>query len=207
MRSMALDAQGGPSAPEGKLVALVERVWAGLWSWGLATLVVMLSPGLAMWPLAHPDDRDYVIENDLDPDQRLAIIKTMLLLAAVVAVVYLGYHLLRVRRGGRGGLPESARRLNRYAFVIAAAPALSVLSHRGIEEKHEFITLVVIGIATGILSVFVYRVLGLRAPKRMPELLRWKWLPPLVALMLGLFYGLFASYLALLDHRNLGTHI
>jgi len=207
MRSMALDAQGAPSVPEGKLVAFVERVWAGLWSWGLTALVVALSPGLAMWPLAHPDDRDYVLENDLDPDQRLAIIKTMLLLAAVVAVVYLGYHVLRMRRGGRGGFPESARRLNRYAFVIAATPALSVLSHRGIEEKHEFITLVVIAIATGILSAFVYRVLGLRAPKRMPELLRWKWLPPLVAIALGLFYGLFLSYLALLDHRNLGTHI
>lgn len=207
MRSMALDAQGGPSGAEGKLTALVERVVAGFWSWGLWALVVALSPGLAMWPLAHPDDRDYVLENDLDPDQRLAIIKTMVLLAAVVAVVYLAYHLVRVRRGGRGGFGESARKLNHYAFVLAATPALSVLSHRGIEEKHEFLTLVVIAITTGILCAFVYRVLGLRAPKRVPELIRWRWLPPLVALGLGVFYGLFASHLALLDHRNLGTHI
>lgn len=211
MPPMALDAQKAAAAPdgrlEGKLVRLVDRVVTGFWSWGLVTLVVMLSPGLAMWPLGHPDDRDYVVENDLDPDQRLAIIKTMLVLGMAVAVVYLAYHLVRARRGGGGGLGESARRLNRYAFVVAAAPALSVLSHRGIENKHGFITLVVIAIATGILSVWVYRVLGLRTPKRVPELLRWKWLPPLVALGLGAFYGLYASHLALLDHRNLGTHI
>jgi uncharacterized membrane protein len=204
---MALDAHDAASVPKGKLVALVDRVVAGFWAWGLTTLVVVLSPGLAMWPLAHPDDRDYVVDNDLDPDQRLAIVKTMLLLGAVVALVYLAYHLVRVRRGDRGGLPESARRLNRYAFVVAAAPPLSVLSHRGIEDKHEFLTLVVIAIATGILAAFVHRVLGLRTPKRVPELLRWRWLPPLVALVLGLFYGLYASHLALLDHRNLGTHI
>jgi uncharacterized membrane protein len=207
MRPMALDAQKAVAATDGKLVALVERVWAGLWSWGLTTIVVALSPGLAMWPLAHPDDRDYVVENDLDPDQRLAIVKTMLLLGVVVGLVYLVWHVVRVRRGGRGGFGESARTLNRYAFVVAAAPVLSVLSHRGIEEKHEFITLVIIGIATGLFCAFIYRVLGLRAPKRMPELIRWRWLPPLFALGLGLFYGLFASYLALLDHRNLGTHI
>jgi uncharacterized membrane protein len=200
-------ATGTPGKVTGKLAALVDRVVAGFWSWGLTTALVALSPGLAMWPLAHPDDRDFVIDNDLDPDQRLAILKTMLLLGVGVAVVYLGYHLLRMRRGDRGGLGESARRLNRYAFVVLAAPALSVLSHRGIEDKHEFVTLTVIAIATGILSVFVYRVLGLRAPKRVPELIRWRWLPPLVALALGAFYGLYLSHLALLDHRNLGTHI
>jgi uncharacterized membrane protein len=193
--------------PEGRLVALVDRVVSGFWSWGLTTALVALSPGLAMWPLAHPDDRDYVIDNDLDPDQRLAIIKTMLLLGLGVALVYLAYHLLRVHRGDRGAFGESARRLNHYTFVLMAAPVLSVLSHRGIEVKHEFLTLVVIGVATGILSAFVYRVLGLRAPKRMPELIRWRWLPPLMALSLGAFYGLYLSHLALLDHRNLGTHI
>jgi uncharacterized membrane protein len=207
MRSMALDAQGSNAAPEGKLVALVDRVVAGFWSWGLVTLVVMLSPGLAMWPLAHPDDRDYVVDNDLDPDQRLAIIKTMLVLGAAVALVYLAYHVLRIRRGGSGGIGESARRLNHWAFVLAAAPAISVLSHRGIEEKHEFVTLVVIAVATAILGMFAWRVLGLRAPKPVPERIRWRWLPPLVALGLGIFYAYYASHLALLDHRNLGTHI
>ncbi len=226
MRSMAWDEQseGGREAasassaagaaagmpagkPDGRLVALVERVVAGFWSWGLLTTLIALSPGLAMWPLAHPDDRDYVIDNDLDPDQRMAIVKTMLLLGLGVALVYLAYHLVRVRRGYRGGLGETARRINYYAFVLLAAPAFSVLSHRGIEIKHEFVTLTVIAITTGILSGFAYRLLGLRVPKTVPELVRWRWLPPLVALSLALFYAFYASHLALLDHRNLGTHI
>ncbi|MCX4244485.1 DUF2079 domain-containing protein [Paraliomyxa miuraensis] len=187
--------------------AFVERVVAGFWSWGLVALLVVISPGLAMWPLAHPDDRDYVIANDLDADQRVAIIKTMLLLALPMALCYLGFHLVRLRRGGRPSLGDSARRLNRFAFVIMVAPLLAVLAHRGIEEKHEFLTLVVIGVCTGILGVFTHRVLGLRTPKSVPELIRWRWLPPLCAMGLAVFYALYASHLALLDHRNLGTHV
>lgn len=210
MRSMASDAQttgAPPPEPPTRLVAFIERVWAGFWSWGLTTILVVLSPGLAMWPMAHPDAQDYVINNDLDPDQRTAIIKTMLLLGLGVALVYLVYHVLRARRGGTGGLGRSAQRLNRYAFVIMAMPLLAVMAHRGIETRHMFITLVLIAICTGLLSVFVYRLLGLRAPKSIPEIIRWRWLPPLCAGLLIVGYAAFVSYLALLDHRNLGTHV
>ncbi len=207
-------ADGGarpPARVPGRLDALVERVVAAFWSWGLVALLVAVAPGLASWPLAHPSDRDYIVENDLDPAQRVAILETMLLLAVPMVLVYLGAHLVRARRGGRAGGPvrlgDSVRLLNRFVFVVMAAPLLAVLSHRGIEEQHEFVTLTIIGICTATLGVFVYRVLGLRAPKTVPELVRWRWLPPLVAMGLAVLYAAYSSHLALLEHRNLDTHV
>lgn len=200
---------GAATATRGaSLVRFTDRVLSHVFSWGLLTIAIGLAPGLAVWPLLHPDELDFIINGALDVDLRLAVLEAMgLSLLAVLALYGLAYLLLRLR-GPKLSFAETALRLNRYSFVVVALPLLTALMHRGIEVQHEFITLVLIGVITAVLGVFIHRLLA-----NWPELpagrepVPWPRLVPFVVIGLFLFYAIYISSLALLDHRNLGTHV
>lgn len=206
---------GGPEAPPPagppmtRFDRFVDRIVTAFWSWGWLTTLILVCPGLALWPLMHEEERDFVMNNDLAVDQRYAIIKLMFGSAVVLGGAYLGYALWRRTKGARGGLAEAADRLNYYGFVVLSFPFIAALLDRGIEAKHEFITLTLVAIVTIIWGIFIYRLTGLRPeldPATTPPPRRGWW-PLLAVVGLFAFYGLYLSYFALLDHRNLGTHI
>lgn len=204
-----------PPAPSRPLTSrfdrAVDRLVTGFWSWGWLTLLILVCPGLALWPLIHEEERKFVMANDLAVDQRGAIIQMMIGSALIIGCAYVGYFLVRRARGRVGSFADAARRLNYFGFVVLSLPFLAALLHRGIEAKHEFITLTLIAIVTLVWGAFIYRLTGLfpePEPRVEPAGPRWKALLPWAAVFgLFAFYGLSLSYFALLDHRNLGTHI
>lgn len=178
-------------------------------SWGWLTILIGLAPGMTMWTLAQ-SDREFVIENDLAVRKRMDMLEWMVASMAVVALVYLGVWAYRRFRGRREQFADVAHALNRYAFLLTVTPFIGALAHRGIETKHRFITLLLCGGIALAFGVLVYRVAALlerRATSR-PSNARWRELAPVIAMVaIGAFYAWYMSSLALLDHRNLGTHI
>jgi uncharacterized membrane protein len=196
-----------PASPanDNRLQQLFDEVVASLRSWGILLILVGIAPGLAAWPLLNADELAFVVENNLAIDFRKQIIVWMVLSLVTVVGFYLVAQLALLRRGVRVRFGQAARRLNRYTFVVIALPFFVVLLHRGIETEHEFLVLVIMAIITGILGVFIYRLLSGRGLDE--EQLRRVWLPPLMLALVGAYYAGYLSYMALLDHRNLGTHI
>lgn len=207
-----MDSPPSPPAPAPpsatRLQRLADRTVEALRSWGIVLVLIGVAPGLAAWPLLHEEELAYVIDNDLAPELRKQVVLWMAASFSIVLGFYVVAQLALRRRGLSMSFGETARRLNRFTFVAIAAPLFTALLHRGIETKHEFLTLVVIGIITALLGVFIHRLIAMRpdAPAGL-ERVRRRWLPPLVLALVGLFYAGYLSYLSLLDHHNLGTHV
>ena len=196
---------GGDST---RLLRLTDEVVHALRSWGILLALIGVAPGLAAWPLLNVEELSYVVENNLPIEFRKAIVVWMMSsLALVVGFYAIAYAVLR-RRGGEGSFGDTAQRLNRYTFVAIAAPFFTVLFNRGIETQHEFLTLLVIAFITGVFGVFIHRLLVSR-PEQASDFgeIRRRWLPPLMLALIAAYYAGYLSYMALLDHRNLGTHI
>ena len=187
----------------------VERVVAASLSWGWLTVVIGLGTGLTAWTLAA-DDRVFVIENDLRVPQRFEALEWMGIATVVVFTVYGAVWAWRRFKGSGEHFGEIAQSLNRYAFVLALSPLFGGLAYRGLEAKHKFITLLLCaGITVG-MGVLIYRVAALveRPASLAAKRRRFSELAPALALIaIGCFYAWYMSSLALLDHRNLGTHI
>lgn len=190
------------------LARLVDVVSAHLFSWGLVTVLIGLSPGLAIWPLLNYEHIDFVATGALDQDLRLEVMESMALSLGCTLVLY-GLVFLWLRRGKKTlTFADVAHELNRFCAVICALPLLTTLMHQGIESDHQFITLTIMAVITGIMATFVHRVLALRPSvpahlERQPDPV-W---PSSVVWGLFAFYAVYMGSLALLDHRNLGTHV
>ena len=199
----------GDRSADSALLRLTDLIVHHVRGWGIVTILVGLGAGLAIWPLLHHDQLDYILVGDqLDVEQRLQIVKYMAGALAGVLAMYLAAFLLLRRQVPRLSLYDAFVRLNRYTFVIACLPFLTALMQRGIERQHQFITLLFIAIVTTCFGVLIYRLYESRPePPPNEEKVRWPWAPPIVVVGLFLFYSLYVSHLALLDHRNLGTHV
>lgn len=190
------------------LARFVDFVSGHALSWGIVTVLVGMAPGLALWPLLHYDQIGFIVTGQLDRDLRVDMLLFMAVsLVAVLATYGLAYAWLR-RRDRSVTFTETARQLNRFTFVIAVLPLLSALMHQGIETDHPFITLTIIAVITGAMATFIHRVLAQRPSLPVgvepPPSPHW---PAAVVWGLFAFYAIYMSSLAMLDHRNLGTHI
>lgn len=198
-----------PSSEEASpLVRFFDHFFEGLWSWAAVMILVGLTPALAIWPLAHLDKIEFIVDNLLDITLRRQLLGMMFVSLVLVSGAYgFAWWLLR-RRGSNLSFGEVAKRINRYTFILIPAPLLTALMHPSIESRHEFITLLLIVILTICAGVLFYRLLELRpgGPAHR-EVLRRRWLPVAVLLFIYLFYALYLSFLAILDHVTLGTHI
>lgn len=192
-----------PDAPDTPL----GRLFEALTSWFFVTCAVAAAPALAIWPLAHHDELGGLVNNSLDVDLRSELVLAVLGSMVVVLGLYTAAHFVMRRETGLRGLPDTFRQLNRYTFVVVILPVLVHLLHPGIESSNRIFTLALIALTSGFFAVFVYRVL--ERPAGSPErpvgtdtkAVHW-------ALVVGafVFYASYMSYLALLDHRNIGTH-
>src|SRR5690606_42126881 len=88
----------------------VDRLVTGFWSWGWLTLLILVCPGLALWPLIHEEERKFVIANDLAVEQRGAIIQMMIGSALIIGRPYVRYFLVRRARGRVGTVADASRR-------------------------------------------------------------------------------------------------
>jgi len=180
------------------------RLFDALTSWFFVTCVIAVAPALAIWPAAHADELDHVVSNQLDVDLRVDFITAIAISAVVVFGFYALAHALTRRHTGLAGFPETCRQLNRYTHIIIVLPVLVHLLNPGIESSNRLFTLALIAICTGFVAVFVYRLQETPPPKpRHNRVTAVHW-----GLVVGafVFYGGFMSYLAVLDHRNIGTH-
>ncbi len=202
-----MDANRSPSPDEETEPNLMGKVFDALTSWLFITCAIAVAPALAVWPLAHHDELDNLVSNSLDTDLRVELLKAMGLSAVLVFAFYVGVHALFRRAAGWRALPETCRQLNRYAFVVLILPVLVHLLQPGIESSDRIFTMALVTLTSGFFAVFVYRILE-PTPGRAPKLrtgdvqaIHW-------ALVVGafVFYASYMSYLAVLDHRNIGTH-
>lgn len=185
----------------------INRLVEHFTRWGVLLVAVGLAPGVALWPLAHYEELDFIINGKLDIDLRLSIVKWMIVSLAIIVGCYAAAYAWIRRQDESVTVSTVATGLNRYTFVLLMAPVMTGLMHGGIEAKHEYVTLTLIAVAIGFFSVFIYRLLE-RLPERSePETTSWAWLPSAAVVGLFAFYAYYMSSLVLLDHRNLGTHI
>ena len=187
----------------------IEGMFRGMWEWGVLFCLIAVALGLALWPLTDVDSIHYIVKNDLSVVQRS---KALLAVAISAVVTTVGYLLvwLRARRREPGlGLAESFRRTNHYAFVMLALPMMTALGVVRIETKHPVFTAFLSVMITGLVMLFLYRVLKRKLdpghepfqPARSPRAA----LAFFVAALLG--YAALMTYYALIDHHNLGTAI
>lgn len=179
-----------------------------MWSlvgWLPVSLAIAVSPGLALWPLLHEPLRGYMVDNDLSIEYRGAILESMGWSAIAVLVLYgIGWVWMRDRQPGlRVG--EACRRINRYAFIALGLPLMSAFAVDDFEvDEVALSTLILLGVGS-MLVVWVYRLSA--STSRFESLADGSArLPRVLTALLGLGYFGAVSYLALLDHRNLGTH-
>ncbi len=186
---------------------LMGQMFDALTSWLFVTVAIAVAPALAVWPLAHHDELEALVGNALDSDLRFALLGAMAISALIVGAFYAGAHALLRRGAPWSTFPQTCRQLNRYAFVVVILPVLVHLLQPGIESSDRIFTLALIAITSGFVAVFAYRILEPRPGQKPkvrptePQSIHW-------ALVAGafVFYASYISYLAVLDHRNIGTH-
>lgn len=184
--------------------SLLDRLFAGVTSWIALTVAIMAAPGLAIWQVSHLDEIEYVNSNKLDPDLRFDVLGAVGISVLIGLIAYAAIGFVLRRNGTRMSVPELCRGLNRYTFVLLALPLVTAAMSRGVEVSNPLFTLSAIGASTALIALFAYRLraggkLPLKGP---PETIHW-------VLVAGAFtfYAGMMSYLAVLDHRNIGTHI
>lgn len=183
------------------------KLFDALTSWLFVTCVIAVAPALAVWPLSHSYELDNVVSNNLDIDLRVDLMIAMVISAALVGSFYAAVHFVTRRETGIAGFAETCRRLNSYTFVVVLFPVLVHLLNPGIESENRLFTLTLVALTSGFFAVFVYRLLeplqGKPRAERTNEVTAVHW-----ALVVGafVFYASYMSYLAILDHRNIGTH-
>lgn len=205
-----MDAQASPHRDDPPVPArlrAIDGLVRAATSWLALTLAIAVAPALAVWPLLHFDEIEFVLENKLDSDLRVDILEAMALSAVCVFAFYVATHFWLRSKRAAVDFATTCRELNRYTFVTLTFPIVTGLLYRDMEAHHEILTLTLIAIVTGFAAVFIYRLhelVDMRTRQR-PKAPTWKhWLG---VCLLFAFYGGYLSFLALLDHRNLGTHI
>jgi uncharacterized membrane protein len=186
--------------------SILGAMVAAATSWGAVFAVVAVAPALAVWPLAHHHELDYVLDNNIDGAYRTELLTWIVVSVVIVAGLYGLVHAWLRRRGEARDLETTVRLLNRYAFVVASFPLLVVVMNHGIEREHDLFVLTLLAPITALWGVFIYRVHELvRRERPAPARPTWKH----AAAIGGAFaiYALYIGYLALVDHRNADTHI
>ncbi|MCR9162404.1 MAG: DUF2079 domain-containing protein [Nannocystaceae bacterium] len=182
----------------------MDRLVANALSWFALTVAIVLVPGLTYWQVANVHEIGYVNTNQLDADLRYDVVETMGVSALVGLAAYLGVFVYLRRKGIEVSVREVFVGLNRYTFVLLAIPLLTAAMSRGIEVSHPLFTLALIAAATVIITMFIHRLRSDKPPlaSGAPTTIHWA----LVAAAFTFYAGMM-SYLAVLDHRNIGTHI
>lgn len=182
----------------------LDRLVTNAMSWFALTVAIVVVPGLTYWQVSNVHEIGYVNDNQLDADLRYDVVEAMGLSAVVGLLAYGCVYLYLRRTGIQATLQEVFRGLNRYTFVLLAVPLLTAAMSRGIENSHPLFTLTLLMGATVLITLFLHRLRAHKAPLENgePKLVHW-------ALVAGAFtfYAGMMSYLAVLDHRNIGTHI
>lgn len=197
-------------APKERVLRAIEAAFAQAWRWGPLYFLIAISPGLALWPLLHPNALPYIVKNNLSIGQRFGVLNMVALSLAATTVVYVTLWLRRRRSEPGLSFGTFVGAANRYAFILVALPLLAALNVPRIEVKQEIFTSFLMVAVTALAMVFFYRVLGLRrfAPPtdpftparhaRIAHAVLW-------AAIIG-YAALFCHYTTL-DHRNLGTTV
>jgi len=190
-------------------VRAIEGMFRGMWEWGVLYCLIAVSLGLALWPLKDIETIRYIARNDLSVVQRSQVLLTVAVSVVVTTAAYL-LRWLRARRSEPGlGIAESFKRTNRYAFVLLALPLMTALGVQRLETKAPVFTGFLSVTITGLVMVFLYRVLKLKlspghepfqAARRPGAALAF-----FVTAVLG--YAALMTYYAVIDHQNLGTAI
>jgi uncharacterized membrane protein len=175
-------------------------------AWGWFAGLLGLGLGLSAW-MAVRFDLEYIVDNTLEVEDRKRALAFMLASLALTVFVYVA-SFVRARRSDRTiSFEESSRALNRRALPLIGIPIAMPLFDPKLGTKHELISLLLIGVLTVLFGVWFHRRLEARAkleetPRRLSSQL-----PTVLVVGIAAAYALYASHLALLDHRNLGTHI
>ncbi len=186
------------------LASVVEHVLRHLREWLAIALLAGWMLGVSVWSLLHPSKLGELIENDLERADRHHLVAAAFAGVAATLIGYWTVYRVHRARGYGGSATTVLSGVSRYAFMLIGAPLLTFLV-APLESKHEILTLFFIGILGVLAGVLAYRA-GDGRSLQAAEGPLWRcssfwWLIGAAAL-----YGAGMSYLAVVDHRNLGTH-
>jgi uncharacterized membrane protein len=183
------------------------------YEWGLIAAIIGIGPGLAIGILRHIPKLEFVLANDLPTEERFGLVKWAFGSLAVVLVAYMVGWLRARKADASTNLSEYARRQNGRWLVLAGLPIGAQLASSQLEKDEPVLTLVLCAILAIGVAGWRYFASGPSASPTestasdRPSFWRGERLPTLIAAGLGIGYAVAASFLSILDHHNLGTHV
>ena len=187
-----------------RLILVIENWVTALRTWGLWTLLLLVSPAWILWPLLHPSKSSYLVHNDLSLPDQLNIVLWMSLSALIMGC---GYFLWIFRSRKRKTIHQAASQLNAMLMWMLGFALFPLLQLEGIEKKSPFFTFAIILLITGFAarSFLAFALLAKKTISARPG--AWRRLLPLSLLVLAiLLYAWVFSTLSISHYRGFRTN-
>jgi uncharacterized membrane protein len=175
-----------------------------LTGWLLLAVLIGACPGLFLWQAAHLGNGDFLLDNQLPPEQRRALFAWVGGSTAIVLAGYLAYGLTRRSRPG-WSMSAIFRDINRYTLVLLALPLFNLLRIDRVETRYPFWTLLGCLAIAALAGSFAY---AASQTKLLTTIFgRWMGFRPglILAIGLGSSYAYVLSRFSLLHHHHLAS--
>jgi uncharacterized membrane protein len=105
--------------------------------------LICLSPATLLWLLVFPDQREYILSNQVAPEFPQRLLPYFLASFLAVGAIYV-HRFVRLRPRQLSTLVESTRRCNSALLILLACPPAAALAAPGIERMAAFFALFLI---------------------------------------------------------------
>ena len=163
--------------------------------------LIGLSPATLLWPLLFPDQRAYVLTNQVDPSFPRQLLPYFLASLLAVGAVYV-HRFVRSSPRRLSTLVETTRSCNASLLILLVCPLAAALSMAGprIESKMPFFTLMLIAFVAVIGGTVGYRWTPSDASSGEPAAPRRRWLAGLLGVIAAAAgYAAAFSYFSILN--------
>ena len=189
---------------------LLDRAVGHLWRWGALMLVSGWLLGVSAYALVQYDLSDYLLKNDLEPDNRMDALGYGAKGIVAVIFVYIAAWLAQRAKNRSLGAFEAFTKFSRVWFISLGTPLVVTLFLGNFKKDDSLLAIFFIAIAMGLVMAMVH-LQPFEDPAEPPP--SPPALPPwhrdrafAITALLCIGYGAFMTRLALLEHWSIATH-
>jgi uncharacterized membrane protein len=181
-------------------------------SWIIGPLIIAVTLGSTLWPLRHRDRLDELLTNKLATEERRSALLYVVGALVVILTVYAAAVVIRRLVRGEWRVAATADWLTRRFAWLAAAPAILMMSHKGIEKESPKLVLALAVVTATLVgfSVYAWRSVAKRdedAEEHLALTIARRFAPALVLVGVWALYAWFFARMAVTNHHALNTRI